>query len=420
MVKRRGTSKLLRMKGSENTDDLISGLPDNLLHHIMSFLNTREAVQTCILSKRWKNVWRTLPYLYLNFNDFKLDVSNRYSPDLFMDFVSNLLLHRDPTCLHTFQLDCRYPLDSDDEIIIGWARYALMHNPRVLSLLVPNDAASQLCHSVFNCTSLEELHFGYINMLDQIKLVPETIVTPHLRHLRLYNVHLNEKFMEKMFSECPGLTDLHLVWCSLKIRSIRSRKLKCLTLHQCEYEVEMQLIDAPSLTELCIKGLEAIRYEINITSMPSLLKVVVSYSSFQPRWSVIFPRFSNVQQLELKGPSIETLLEIELPTCPIFHNLRSLFIQLHCRTCDIALTANFVRYCPKLEELVLSLDYHCQCATTLTNVFRETRISKQLRTVTLFRPKLLRKIKVLHIDCCIRAEQIVQALKHRGLWECRN
>ncbi|KAJ3691697.1 hypothetical protein LUZ61_020861 [Rhynchospora tenuis] len=408
------------MEGVENTDNLISSLPDKLLHHIMSFLKTREAVQTCILSKRWKNVWRTLPYLYLNLDDFKLDISNRYSPDLFMDFVSNLLLHRDPTGLHTFQLDCRYPLDCDDDIISRWACYALTKNPRVLSLLVPEDTASQLCHSVFNCTSLEELHFGHVNQYYEIKLVPETMIAPHLRHLRLYNVHLDEDFMEKMFSECPGLTDLHLVWCFLKIRSIRSQKLKCLTLYRCKFEVEMQLIDAPSLTELCIKGLEAITNEINMTSMPSLLKVVVSYVSFQPRWGVIFPHFSNVQQLELKGPSIESLLETELPGCPIFHKLRSLFIELNCRTCDIALTAKFVRHCPKLEELVLSLDYYCQCATTLYYVFNETRISRQLRTVTLFRPKLFRKVKVLYIDCCLKAQQSVDALKHKGLWECHN
>jgi hypothetical protein len=33
--------------------DRISGLPDELLHRIMSFLPARDAVRTCVLSPRW-------------------------------------------------------------------------------------------------------------------------------------------------------------------------------------------------------------------------------------------------------------------------------------------------------------------------------------------------------------------------------
>ncbi|AES82311.1 F-box/RNI superfamily protein [Medicago truncatula] len=36
-------------------EDRLSDLPDCVLLHIMSFLKTKCAVQTCILSKRWKN-----------------------------------------------------------------------------------------------------------------------------------------------------------------------------------------------------------------------------------------------------------------------------------------------------------------------------------------------------------------------------
>ncbi|KAG4991578.1 hypothetical protein JHK87_025035 [Glycine soja] len=36
----------------------ISELPDNILLHMMDFMDTREAVQTCVLSKRWNNLWK--------------------------------------------------------------------------------------------------------------------------------------------------------------------------------------------------------------------------------------------------------------------------------------------------------------------------------------------------------------------------
>lgn len=44
-------------------EDRISRLPDELIHKIFSFLDAKQAVRTSILSKRWKLVWTTLPFL---------------------------------------------------------------------------------------------------------------------------------------------------------------------------------------------------------------------------------------------------------------------------------------------------------------------------------------------------------------------
>ncbi|RZC76209.1 hypothetical protein C5167_000314 [Papaver somniferum] len=44
-------------------EDRISKLPDPLVRHMLSFLPTKCAVSTSILSKRWKNVWVSIPVL---------------------------------------------------------------------------------------------------------------------------------------------------------------------------------------------------------------------------------------------------------------------------------------------------------------------------------------------------------------------
>jgi hypothetical protein len=49
----------------------LSDLPECVLLHILSFLNTKYAVQTCILSKRWKNIWKRLPSLIIGYSHFK-------------------------------------------------------------------------------------------------------------------------------------------------------------------------------------------------------------------------------------------------------------------------------------------------------------------------------------------------------------
>ncbi|CAG7861564.1 unnamed protein product [Brassica rapa] len=43
--------------------DLISSLPDKMLHHILSFVPTKVAITTSVLSKRWRHVWCKTPYL---------------------------------------------------------------------------------------------------------------------------------------------------------------------------------------------------------------------------------------------------------------------------------------------------------------------------------------------------------------------
>ncbi|KAG5133903.1 hypothetical protein JHK82_025091 [Glycine max] len=45
---------------SKDDRDKISELPDNILLHMMNFMDTREAVQTCVLSNRWNNLWKRL------------------------------------------------------------------------------------------------------------------------------------------------------------------------------------------------------------------------------------------------------------------------------------------------------------------------------------------------------------------------
>ncbi|KAL6652706.1 hypothetical protein ACP70R_011631 [Stipagrostis hirtigluma subsp. patula] len=51
-------------------EDPLSSLPDGLIHTIMSFLTPQQAVQTCVLSRRWENLWRSMPYLNIDEQDF--------------------------------------------------------------------------------------------------------------------------------------------------------------------------------------------------------------------------------------------------------------------------------------------------------------------------------------------------------------
>ncbi|CAL1375726.1 unnamed protein product [Linum trigynum] len=59
------------VKGS--SPDRLSDLPDEFLHCILSFLDTKAAVRSGILSSRWKSLWRTVPVLNFDGESFNND-----------------------------------------------------------------------------------------------------------------------------------------------------------------------------------------------------------------------------------------------------------------------------------------------------------------------------------------------------------
>ncbi|CAN0879120.1 Putative F-box/LRR-repeat protein At3g28410 [Linum grandiflorum] len=52
------------MEGDDDSCiDRLSNIPEEVIHHILSFLNTNSAVQTSVLSRRWRHAWKHLSVL---------------------------------------------------------------------------------------------------------------------------------------------------------------------------------------------------------------------------------------------------------------------------------------------------------------------------------------------------------------------
>ncbi|KAL1805108.1 hypothetical protein ACET3Z_028176 [Daucus carota] len=76
-------------------EDRISRLPDELLHRILKFVDTKIGVQTSAFSKRWKLVWTTLPFLM-----FKWDQKSPAAS--ITNLAGHVLIHRN----HESQISC--------------------------------------------------------------------------------------------------------------------------------------------------------------------------------------------------------------------------------------------------------------------------------------------------------------------------
>ena len=51
-------------------EDRISNLSHEIIHHILSFLDVKFAIQTCTLSLKWGRMWASMPHLNLNSEAF--------------------------------------------------------------------------------------------------------------------------------------------------------------------------------------------------------------------------------------------------------------------------------------------------------------------------------------------------------------
>ncbi|RHN62594.1 putative F-box domain, leucine-rich repeat domain, L domain-containing protein [Medicago truncatula] len=101
-------------------EDGLSDLPDAPLLYILSFLYTKHAVRTCVLSKRWKHLWKRNPTLTLHSSRF----SNVENFDI---FVSKILTLRDTsTAMQAFDLDRRGEIEP--QLLKNVLDYVCSHN----------------------------------------------------------------------------------------------------------------------------------------------------------------------------------------------------------------------------------------------------------------------------------------------------
>ncbi|CAL9243862.1 unnamed protein product [Arabidopsis halleri] len=184
----------------------ISELSDDLLVKILSFLPTKEAVSTSVLSKRWEFLWMWLPKL-----DFSLSNSSEY-PCL-RDFIDkNLPLHRAPI-IESLDLRLRFcsELLKPDQDVKSWAGIAVSRCVRELSICYFHfykEPDLLLPSSLYTCKSLVTLKLeGFKILVD----VPPTVCLPSLKTLRLGWVkYVNEDSLGLLLSHCPVLEDLSI------------------------------------------------------------------------------------------------------------------------------------------------------------------------------------------------------------------
>ncbi|KAF8689281.1 hypothetical protein HU200_042075 [Digitaria exilis] len=119
----------------------INALGNDVLLRAISFLEARQLVQTCVLSRRWRNLWRSVPRINATHHEFDVMVDSEEERSVrIKKFTNALLMLRNPVALDAFRLsyfmtDYQEPADPHadrEEDANLWIHHALQSNARNL------------------------------------------------------------------------------------------------------------------------------------------------------------------------------------------------------------------------------------------------------------------------------------------------
>lgn len=242
--------KKARITSGENEEeDRISRLPDDLLHRILKFVDTKLGVQTSALSKRWKFVWTTLPFL-------KFEWDQRYSAANISNLSRHVLNHRN----HQSQISSLEIAFLPTGLIVKFIEYAISHHVQCLNVQFRSDhkpyrlsnfssnsirklilrmkpGDSLLESDSWNLPALSTLHFQcYVDYISILKWVEDKLLEQYLTCLpALRNLWLQHWDLQSFAFSLSELTTLVLRICKLINKVWNLPALQSLTLDDVEF-----------------------------------------------------------------------------------------------------------------------------------------------------------------------------------------
>ncbi|KAK4268308.1 hypothetical protein QN277_024983 [Acacia crassicarpa] len=297
MDKSVSTNKMLRTE--VEVRDRINDLPDSLLLHILSFLPAKEAVGTCLLSKRWRPLWPSLPTLDLKRQDFQ-------RLEFFQQFVDKILKFVDLKSVKKCVLWLSYYKTQEyfrPQKISRWINAMMSTQVEHLELHLMRIDDYELPSSVFTANDIKVL-----------KLSGEMISSVRVGTLS----HVNLPLLEVLHLKCVRFTN---------VRSLGMLLSACALLKHLVLRHLYSTFNCP----LDIGGLNHL--------------VTADVPQFLLPWKV----FSNATFLRF---DLDHMLPVKVtPDMPTFYNLTHLEFKYY--SSDWNTTLKYLQSCPKLEILVI-------------------------------------------------------------------
>lgn len=311
--------------------DRLSILPDDLIHRILSFLSTRHAIETSVLSSRWRYNWKSMPYLNFPSEDL-LDLPK------FHLFVNHVLSHRNNQ-VKVSSINISFQQ-------VNWVlvkrilRYAHSHKVQRLIVGCMFEEKINFPLFVFHSRSLKHLTLTGSSKAAHLCTRASSwellaLTTLRLDYVTLYDYNTVE--CNSLFSKCINLQDLTLNHCivrgsdklcichpqllnltleyvegSMISVNVVAPQLVNLTIRNCIGEY---LISAPDLASLIFEGYDLLQFSAD--GVPTLQRVVLCicnpYNEDASRIVGLIQQLHSVKFLTLNSELVEFLSSFMQP-----------------------------------------------------------------------------------------------------------
>ncbi|KAG7548847.1 Leucine-rich repeat 2 [Arabidopsis suecica] len=348
--------------------DIISGLPDELICHILSFLPTKEAASTTVLAKRWKPLLRSVPSLDIDdslcFNPPMTYEERTTNATSFMRFVDGVLTLQGNAKINRFHFKGE---DIIDQMwVLEWIPNVLKRGVSDLDLDISSlwDSFDSMFYhlppKIFVSETLVRLKLKFVQGVNIS--VEGDVSLPMLKILHLDYFKIVTGTFNKLLSGCHALEELllyNLMWDkSLEpgpfFVNVSIPTLKRLT--YCRFEefdeaedfnksVSLSICDNPNLVYIEYIDSIADRYQQQV-SLDSLVEaslglrlrsdLVYNQRYHETEYSMSFKEKSNVTTLLTGICNVKILClsdnTLEVLGCcrdtiPVFNNLIELTIE---------------------------------------------------------------------------------------------
>ncbi|KAJ4727287.1 F-box family protein [Melia azedarach] len=233
--------KISRLTGGGDCEDIedgdrFSNLPDPIIHHIFSFLETIDITRLSAVSRKWRYLWISMPHLNLDINTVWSRPLTRWPLntiiDKFKDFVNWVFVSQDGSInLKKCRLFSYH--HANDNSVYRWINVVARRNVQELDMSLVSYTPFDLPHCLVTCKSLMSLKLCFSTPC--VLKLPASGGFSRLKSLDLLRVELSDyNLLRDFVANSPFLENLFMDACvfrEFEMLEIVSANLKNLTLH---------------------------------------------------------------------------------------------------------------------------------------------------------------------------------------------
>ncbi|KAK6157402.1 hypothetical protein DH2020_011650 [Rehmannia glutinosa] len=187
--------KRIKASGEQNMPDRLSGLPDDVICHILSFLPTKFSVATSFLARRWRFLWTHVPNIDFANGDF---TDKNHAPEI----ITRVLLRNKAQSINTCRLN--YDDSCSKHEIETWISTVISRDVQYFDINL-NYRCPRLPQCLFTCKTVVNLTIHNCAGIPSIG----DVYLPSLKKLGLYCVRYGtDEAVPHLLSGCPVLEEL--------------------------------------------------------------------------------------------------------------------------------------------------------------------------------------------------------------------